>query len=359
MTPMPAARSAPPAASRARSRLASACAAILFATQSGCTWVSYLGTDPAGDHRGRTYYLGGAGPLGHVGTIDVPEGLRRAGYRGAIIVFGWQSWVPSTLRDQIDISRNESQAQRLADDIRAYLVAHPDQRVNIIALSAGTGITTWALERLPEEYAVETVIFLGSSLSRNYDLTRALLRVNHRLYNFYSPSDPILRYGVPIAGTVDREFQGPSAAGMFGFVRPDTGDPDTRWVYEQKLRNMAWRRDYKRHGWSGLHTDTTSMRFIQRVVAPLILASRERPPVDAPTPEPIEDRPTPRDAGARVPPIAAPAPRALPPDPARTPATTRPAVPPAAPRTQPATRPAPRSAPRAETPRTEQPPRDE
>lgn len=359
MTPVPAARIDRRGGPRARPRLACAGAALFFATQPGCTWVSYLGTDPAGDHRGRTYYLGGAGPLGHVGTIDVPEGLRRAGYRGAIIVFGWQSWVPSTLRDQIDIARNESQAQRLADDIRAYLVAHPDQRVNIIALSAGTGITTWALERLPEEYAVETVIFLGSSLSRNYDLTRALLRVNHRLYNFYSPNDPILRYGVPIAGTVDREFQGPAAAGMFGFVRPDTGDPDTRRAYEQTLRNMAWRRDYKRHGWAGLHTDTTSMRFIQRVVAPLILAPLERGAVEEPASEPPERRPEPPDLGARVPPIAAPEPRALPPVSSRTPATTRPAAPPAAPRTQPATRAARPNVPRRDAPPTEGPPRDE
>ena len=82
---------------------------------TGCTWMSYLGTDDRGREFGKTYFVGGAGPVGYVvGVHSVPKGLRRAGYRGAIETFGWQSVVGGTLRDQVDRSRNEEQARRLA-----------------------------------------------------------------------------------------------------------------------------------------------------------------------------------------------------------------------------------------------------
>jgi pimeloyl-ACP methyl ester carboxylesterase len=241
-----------------------------LAALSGCTWISYLGTDPTGSEFGRTYYVGGAGPFGHVGTIDVPNGLRQAGYRGSVEVFAWQSVVGGTLRDQIDRSRNEEQARRLARRIQAYLRRYPGRPVNLIALSAGTGIVTWALENLPDRVHVNTVVFLASSLSRNYDLTRALRHVDNKLYCFYSADDPILRYAVPIAGSVDRERFSPEVAGLLGFVLPPNASEETARLYDTRVQNMPYRRHYARYGYRGRHTDTTSVEFIQYVVAPLL-----------------------------------------------------------------------------------------
>lgn len=244
---------------------------------TGCTWITYLGTDTRGSELGKTYYVGGAGPFGHVGTIDVPKGLRRAGYRGAIEAFGWQSIVGGTLRDQVDRSRNEEQAQRLARRIEAYLLSHPDRRVNIIALSAGTGVATWALEALPAEYHVGTVVFLGSSLSRDYDLGAALSHVDEKFYSFYSPDDPILRLAVPIAGSVDRETHGPNLAGLLGFKLPDEAEQATAELYQRRLLNRPYRKQYRAYGYRGMHTDSTTVRFVQNVIAPLLLR-----PIDAP-----------------------------------------------------------------------------
>ncbi len=245
----------------------------------GCTWMSYLGTDERGSDLGRTYFVGGAGPVGQVvGTIDVPRGLRDGHYKGSIEVFAWQSVVGGTLRDQMDRSRNESQARRLAQRIVDYLDQYPGRRVNIVALSAGTGITTWALEALPPGYRVGTVVFLGSSLSRQYDLSAALQRLDGRLYCFYSSRDPVLRYGVPIAGSVDREFGIADAAGLYGFLLPPNAGTLTRELYREHLRNRPYLSRYVRYGYRGLHTDSTSPRFIARVITPLLAEPLEPTP---------------------------------------------------------------------------------
>ena len=240
----------------------------LLAT-TGCTWLSYLGTDERGSDRGRIYFVGGAGSVGNVvGTIDVPRGLRQAGYRGSIEVFGWQSVVGGTLRDLMDRPRNEGEARRLAKRIQDYLDQHPGRRVDIIALSAGTGITAWALESLPPDYRVGTVVFLGSALSRTYDLSPALCRIDGHLYAFYSDRDPLLKFGLALTGSVDREFAG--AAGLYGFAPPPEADESARRTYREKLRTRPYRSDYANHGYFGLHADSTSPAFVAKVVYPLL-----------------------------------------------------------------------------------------
>jgi pimeloyl-ACP methyl ester carboxylesterase len=236
----------------------------------GCTWITYLGTDTRGSELGRTYYVGGAGTFGHVGTLDVPHGLRRAGYEGSIEVFGWQSIVGGTLRDQMHRERNLQQARRLAERIQDYLKRHPGRHVNIIALSAGTGIATWAVELLPADARVGTVVFLASSLSNTYDLSGLLRRVDERLYNFYSPDDPVLRYALPLAGSVDRRTFNPAVAGLIGLAEPEEASLETARLYRQRVRNMPYRRQYRDYGYRGMHTDAVSSDFVEHVIAPLL-----------------------------------------------------------------------------------------
>lgn len=241
--------------------------------------MSALGTDDQGRTYGRTYFVGGAGPVGNlVGTVDVPRGLRQGGYRGSIEVFGWQSIVGGTLRDVMDRARNEKEARRLATRIRRYLDQYPGRRVNIIALSAGTGIATWALEALPPKYHVGSVVFLSSALSRRCDLRKALSRVDGQLYCFHSPRDPLLLYGLALTGSVDRESGTIGAAGVHGFEPPPDADDTARDLYALKVRNRPHVPAYSEHGYHGWHTDCTSPAFIAHVVAPLLMdGGREAP----------------------------------------------------------------------------------
>ncbi len=238
----------------------------------GCTWLSYLGTTEQGQEFGKVFFVGGAGALGNVvGTFDVPRGLRAAGYKGALETFGWQSIVGGTLRDQMDRNRNRSEARRLAKRIQNYLDHHRGRTVSLIALSAGTGIATWALEALPVNYSPDTVVFMSSSLSREYDLSNALRRVNRRLHVFYSERDPVLRYMLPVAGSVDREFLSQNIVGLRGVAVPANAPPATGDLYRLRVRNHPYQDSYAEYGYFGMHADSVSASFIQHVVAPLIL----------------------------------------------------------------------------------------
>lgn len=260
-----------------------------------------------GAERGKIFYVGGAGPIGQViGTIDVPQGLRRGGYKGAFETFTWQSMVGGTLRDQMDRDRNLGQARRLALRIEDYVQHYPGRPVHVIALSGGTGIAAWALESLPEGCRVENVIFLSSSLSRGYDLTGALQHIDGRLYAFSSTNDPILRYMVPIAGSIDREFGLDDAGGLYGFALPSGNDAETRRLYRDKLRNRPYRSRYARYGYRGLHTDATSERFVRHVLTPLLL-----------TPLVVEDEPEATTHPATTAPAGDPTPGARTPAPDR------------------------------------------
>lgn len=262
--------------SAAGRRLTLALASLLglwaMLSSTGCVALSYLGSTDRGEEFGKTWYIGGAGSIGTVvGTTEVPNGLRHGKYRGAIEVFGWQAVLGGTIRDQIDRGRNLDQAHRLARRIEEYMDAYPDRSVNIVALSAGTGIATWALESLPEHYRIHTVVFLASSLSRGYDLSEMLRRIDGHLYVFSSPRDPILANLVPIAGSVDREWGVGTAAGLYGFQVPPNAGPPTRELYRLKMRHRPYRSSFARYGYNGLHTDAARQRFIERVVTPLIL----------------------------------------------------------------------------------------
>ncbi len=223
--------------------------------------------------RGITYYVGGAGPMGNVGSFDVPGGLRDAGYAGDVRVFTWQTWLHAG--DQLNIGRNREKGIELAELIRRDHRMHPNARINIIALSAGTGIATFALESLAERAPVDTVIFLSCSMSSRYDLTRALRRVNNRLYVVYSPSDIILNKLVWYTGTVDRADSADGIAGLEGFYLPRVIHSDTRGQYG-KIVNVRYRSEFALSDYEGGHIDATARLFVRRYLSKAIMRDDAR-----------------------------------------------------------------------------------
>lgn len=217
--------------------------------------------------KGITFYVGGAGPIGHVGSFDVPAGLGEGGYPGYVEVFTWQGMTHAG--DQMNLSRNREKAAELASLIRRYARSYPAQEINIIALSAGTGIATFALEYLPESVRVNDVVFLGCSLSSVYDMTRSLKRISGELYVIYSPTDRVLRDLVWYTGTVDRSDAAQGVAGMEGFRLPEAIQNDTRLLYE-KIHNIPYRAEFAEADFEGGHTGATARRFVRRYLAPLM-----------------------------------------------------------------------------------------
>lgn len=251
--------------------------AMLLGSATGCSDIVKFAVDktqPRGvQQQGVVYYIGGAGPVGNIGSFDVPRGMRDAGFRGLVEVVPWQSWTHAG--DQLNISRNRAKAAELADQIQRFRRRHPDAPIHIIALSAGTGIATFALEYLPESFKVDNIIYLGCSMSSGHDMTRALRRVQGKLYVLYSRSDVILSNLVWYTGTVDRKESRDGIAGLEGFHRISSPYPDTEKQY-QKLVNVPYRSDFRDGGYDGGHVSATTKTFVQYYLAPAMMDSDRR-----------------------------------------------------------------------------------
>lgn len=234
------------------------CLGGFLATLAGAVFVATGCHDPA-EEFGKTYYLDGAGNWGF-GVSEVPAGLRAAGYQGSVEVYIWTSSFNPAI-DQVNITGNKLRASILSGKINDYLRRHPDKDVNIIALSAGTGLATWAVEGLSSNHKINNLVLLGSSLSYNYDMTDALAHVKGKVYVYYSAHDEVLTTGAQALGTVDRKFV--DGAGLRGLHPNGRNSP--------RIVNIGWTSRYSALGWTGAHTDATSQAFVQREIAPRIL----------------------------------------------------------------------------------------
>src|SRR5262249_42620103 len=133
---------------------------------------------------------------------------------------------------------------RLGDIMTDYLKSHPDCDVNVIGLSAGTGVGMWAIENVKPPYKVNNYVMLGSSISSRYDATKALNNMKGKIYVLYSASDPVNSGPVRALGTIDGTFDEP--AGLVGL----RGRANS----SGRIVNIPWSSKYERYGWVGGHT---------------------------------------------------------------------------------------------------------
>ncbi len=209
----------------------------------------------AAEKFGKTFYLDGAGNWGF-GAAEVPRGLQEAGYTGDVELYIWTTSL-NPLVDQLNIPAAKVRAAFLARKIERYLKRYPHNQVNVIALSAGTGVATWAVEGLRNGARIDNLILLGSSLSHDYDMSRALENITGRIYVYHSPHDQVLET-VRVVGTIDGK-RGVDSIGLVGLT-PPPGQAD-------RVVNVAWNKDWMRLGWAGAHTDCTNAKFVRYEIA--------------------------------------------------------------------------------------------
>lgn len=211
---------------------------------------------------GITFYCPGAGNL-DFGDAGIRTGLERAGYRGQVATVMWTvSFNPAI--DQALRLNARLGGTRLAGLIKKYSDEYPGREINVIGLSAGTGVAIWALEDLKEGHQVDNVVLLGSSLSHRYDVSKGLRRVKGKIYNYYSSSDMVLAGPMKLFGTIDGVF-GEDGAGAVGLHSPRGGD---------RIVNIRWRPEYGRYGYNGGHMDSTSPRFVQAYLSKHVMAGQ-------------------------------------------------------------------------------------
>ena len=209
------------------------------------------------------------GIAGHT-RIDqgLVEGLREGGFRGTTQIYDWTGDAPGipALKSR---KRHREEAAKVAEMITKRRRQHPASRIVLTGHSGGTGIVVWALEMLPEDVQVDTVLLLSPALSPTYDLSKALPRVRGNVYSFPSPYDSaVLGFGTRLFGTVDGLKV--DAAGKVGFVPPEGADEQTRKAYE-KLIERPYDRAWMRLGNIGNHIGPMIPTFAAKVLTPLLV----------------------------------------------------------------------------------------
>ena len=196
--------------------------------------------------------------------------MLEAGYRGAGEMVSWETG-KGLIKDQdASLAYKRAQAEAGAASIRNYQKAYPSAPVNLLGFSAGTAEAIFSLEVLPETAPVGQVVLLGTSISRDYDLTRALKRVKNKLYIFTSTHDRMVGTMMKFSGTADRKFHDPGA-GIKGFVLPAGASAATRQLYAEKIVTIPYSKEFRKDGYKGHHFDNVKQEFIRDHVAPLLM----------------------------------------------------------------------------------------
>ncbi|MBN1513852.1 MAG: hypothetical protein JXB13_17685 [Phycisphaerae bacterium] len=226
---------------------------------------------------GCLFYCDGAGGDSalHNWSDGVRKGMKQAGYPGTGKVFRWQTGPGAAADQATSVDYKRRKAGELATKIQQRARAHPGAPITLMGLSAGTAICVYALEALPEEVSVRDVFLFAGSLSSTYDLTAALKRVERHMFVFSSDNDAVLRFLVPLGGTADRE---PPATGTIradGVRQPPSAGAETRRQYA-KIIDVPWEAAFTQYGYHGGHTDALNARFVQAVVAPLVMGKALR-----------------------------------------------------------------------------------
>ena len=223
-------------------------------------------------HHGYIYYLDGAG--GGSAQENYAEGVQKgflaAGYHGAGEMFSWETGKGLMADQDASVKYKRSEARKVAAKITQHAMANPGVPLNMLGFSAGTAEAIFALEYLPETVQIDTVVLLGTSISRDYDLTKALKHVKGHVYLYTSTHDRMLGFLMPFTGTADRKFDDPGA-GITGFVLPAGATAETRKLYAKKLVTIAWTAQLEKDGDYGHHFDNVKMEFIRDHVAPLFM----------------------------------------------------------------------------------------
>ena len=232
---------------------------------------------------GKTWYIDGAGNWGY-GVVESAVGLEKGGYPGKVDNYHWSLTMNPAL-DQTLRFIAKGGGDRLGDIMTDYLRTHPGADVNVIGLSAGTGVGMWAIENVKPPYKVNNYVMLGSSISSRYDATKALNNMKGKIYVLYSANNPVNSGPVRALGTIDGTFDEP--AGLVG-LRGRAGTSG-------RIVNIPWSSKYERYGWVGGHTDSTSAEMMQYVIAPIIMSGTTMQPKQHP-PKPnrgVANRPAP------------------------------------------------------------------
>jgi pimeloyl-ACP methyl ester carboxylesterase len=209
--------------------------------------------------------------IGGYRSIDkyMLRGLQEAGLEGQVMAYDWTG-VDVGMGALLNNGRHKEQSKAVAEMLTKAWREQPGRRITMTCHSGGAGITVWALEQLPEEVKIDSIVMLAAALSPEYDLSPALKHVTGKLYSFYSPYDAaVLGFGTRTFGTIDGVKT--DAAGRVGFRKPaHPADPDQYAKLIQFPYDSAW----MKLGNVGDHIGWMTRPFAREVIAPALLEGK-------------------------------------------------------------------------------------
>ncbi len=244
--------------------------ALMIWAGSGCAEI---------DPNKRVVFLDGAGYFG--AGPSVKRGLRMAGYDGEFRGFVWTSFLLWGA-DHLIAARSTLNAKNLAGYIQRYYREHPEGKLTVMGLSAGSAVILNALVRLPEDVLVENVVLFQPSVSASHNLTPALAHIKGKLYATCSRRDAILA-----TLGVNADGQSGAPAGRSGFRIASGLTAKQRRLYT-KVVNLPWRKQYRQYGWRGGHVTSTNRKFVKHVIAPRVMEPSRPSPQPPRVPFPYE-----------------------------------------------------------------------
>src|SRR5260370_15220608 len=191
--------------------------------------------------------------------------LHKVGLPHEVRNFRWSHGTGRFLIDLQDTQHLIKKADELAQFLIQVRAEAPERPLYVVAKSAGTGLTLFALGQVPPG-TVDRTILISSAVSPSFDLRQALRGTRGEIVAFHSRNDQVvLNWGTSHFGTADR-YYGPSA-GLRGFVPPADLDEEGRELY-RRLVQVAWTPRMLLHGNSGGHVGMSKCGFICSDIAP-------------------------------------------------------------------------------------------
>lgn len=235
---------------------------LLVVASAGCSATNKEFVTPERLDRGLVLILPGIEGEGAL-SYNIRTGLIKAGVSGALPIYRWGRPVPlaGPILNQMDVIGNRLIAKRIAQYIVDYQDSHPSAPVYIVGHSGGGGIAVFTAEDLPPGRVIDGLVLLSASISKGYDLSKALQHCRKGIVNFYSDKDiGLLGVGTTVFGNVDG-VRGPSA-GLAGFDKSYS-----------KLIQIPWSKEMESAGNYGGHVDSTNPEFVKEYVAPWIIGT--------------------------------------------------------------------------------------
>lgn len=201
---------------------------------------------------------------------DIAWGLADGGVTAAIEIFDWTTGCFLLFIYHLcSWRRNLAWAERLAIRIVEYRSAYPGRPVHLVGHSGGAAMAILAVERLPAGQTVTSAILICAALSPQYNLTRALQKIDRGIWNYHSRVDIMACViATVLLGTMDRLHV--VAAGNIGFVPPANLTPDARELYGMRLRAVPFRAAMITSFNIGEHFSATNRVFVAEWIAPLL-----------------------------------------------------------------------------------------